>query len=168
MKNSDNSIFDYNSEDVRSGRIETADSGSGKAAGVVPSKKIYIIAVAVLSAILAIWLIFAAVNRINEGLVLELQVGDVQPYYYEDGTYSGTYSSGNMAAAVTVTVESGYIVDIALTGFERIDTARADRVFRAVIYAQSLVTYDEEVGTQPTDVILLLAVQNAFEGGLQI
>ena len=160
------SIFDYNSEDIRSGEMEPEQPSAPKKTRPILSKKVFILAIAVLSLIVSAVLIFVAVDRVNKGLVTELQVGDVIPYAYEDGEYSGTYTASGMAAAVTVTVESGYITDIALVGFERIDTARAQQVFNAVIYAQSLVTYDDEVGTQPTDIILLLAIQNAFEGGL--
>jgi len=37
-------------------------------------------------------------------------------------------------------------------------------VFNAVIAAQSLVTYDDEVGTEPTDIILLKAIGQAVNG----
>lgn len=159
-----NSIFDYNSEDVRAGDVELTEAEKPEKPRFAPSKKMYTIAVAALSVILAVVLIFAVVNRVNKGMIMDLQVGDVLPYAYEDGEYTGSYSANGMGATVTVSVESGFIIDIALNGFDHIDTSRVERVFNAVIYAQSLVTYDGEVGTQPTDIILLLAIQKAFEG----
>lgn len=166
MKKNGTTLFDYNSEDIRSGNMERPeDVVSEKKPGLLSRRSVYIIAVAVVSVILAVVMIFAVIDRVNEGLVMELEVGDVIPYTMSDGDYSGTYTSNDLAAAVTVTIESGYITNITLDGFTGIDTARAQRVFEAVIYAQSLITYDEEVGTQPTDVILLLAIRQAMEGG---
>lgn len=165
MKNG-SSIFGYNSDDIRSGDVEYAsvEDNHDSPAPRRMNKTVYAIVIAALSAALAVGLIWTLTNRINEGLVMELQVGDILPYTVEDGQYSGSFVSGGMGASVTVTVESGYITDIALEAFDGIDTARAHRVFEAVIDAQSLFTADGEVGTAPTDIILLMAIEQAVNG----
>ena len=89
---------------------------------------------------------------------------ETEAAYLEDGLYSGSYSSAGMSAEVTVDVAEGYIMDISLNSFEDIDTSRVQAVFDAVIAAQSLDTGIEDIGTQPTDLILLKAVESALNG----
>lgn len=160
MKNNENSIFSYNSEDVRSGEVSVEKEETPRPR---LGKGVYIAIVAVVSVLLSVLLIFSAVDRVNEGLIMELPVGDILPYTLADGSYSGTFTSNDSGAAVTITIESGYLTSISLDAFSGIDTSRAQRVFDAVIQAQSLVTYDRDVGTTPTDIILLLAIENAAE-----
>lgn len=160
MKN--NSIFDYNSDDVRSGEVTVevpSDSGRKKTG----SRLIYYAVVAALSLLLSFFAISAIVDRVNDGLVMELQTGEIDPMTTEDGTYTGSFSSGDMQAQVTVEVSTGYITDISLNSFSGIDTARAERVFTAVLAAQALDTGIEDVGSHPTDRILLKAIENAFK-----
>ena len=52
-----------------------------------------------------------------------------------------------------------------MDSYTGIDTDRVLPVFDAIIAAQSLETGDDSIGTQPTDKILLLAVQDAVNGG---
>lgn len=159
-----NSIFEYNSDDVRSGEMEISGAQESSVPRRTIPKYVYAIAIGLLSVALAVGMIFMIVDRVNEGLIMEIQVGDIVPYTVEDGEYTGTYISNDMGAKVSVTIESGFVVDIALVGFEGIDNSRAQRVFNAVIAAQSLVTYDDEVGTEPTDIILLKAIGQAVNG----
>lgn len=158
------SIFEYNSDDVRSGELEMSGEQERSTKKRAIPKFVYAIIIGVVSAALAVGVIFMIVDRVNEGLIMELQVGDIVPYAVEDGEYTGTYISNDMGAKVSVTIESGFVVDIALVSFEGIDTSRAQRVFNAVIAAQSLVTDDDEVGTEPTDIILLKAIGQAVNG----
>ncbi len=160
MKNNESSIFGCNSEDVRAGEVTIEKEESSRPR---MGKGIYIAVVAAVSLLVSVLLIISAVRRVNEGLIMELPVGDILPYTMADGSYSGTFSSNDLGAAVTITVESGYLTSVSLDAFSGIDTSRAQRVFDAVIQAQSLVTYDREVGTTPTDIILLLAIENAAE-----
>lgn len=167
MNKKDNSIFGFNSDDVRSGAVDVpqeADSSAGQRPSAT-SRWIYIIAVTVISVVLALVLIGRVVDRVNEGLVMELQTGDVVPSEHEDGLYSGKYSTAGMGAAVTVDITGGYIIDISLDGFSDIDTSRAQIVFNAVIAAQSLETGNDDIGSEPTDRILLLAIEDALNGG---
>lgn len=164
MKKNDSSLFGYNSDDIRSGAVkspETEQKKNGKAGG----RLVYAAAVAVTSVLLAVILIIAAVNRFNTAMIMELEPGEMALSMLEDGEYTGMYTAANMGAQVTVKVTAGSIISINLDAFAKIDTSRAEKVFDAVIRAQSLATYDDEVGTEPTDIILLLAIQNAIEGG---
>jgi len=164
---SKNSIFDYNSDDVRSGAVEGSDQPSGDMGegGRKTSRLIYFAVIVVISIVLAAVLLSGIKNRVNQGLIMELQPGDVAAYSMGDGGYSGSFSSGGMSAAVTVNVTSGYIVNITLDDYVGIDAARAQLVFDCVIVAQSLDTGYDEIGTQPTDKIVLLAIENALNGG---
>ena len=164
------SIFSFNSDDMRSGDVECPGeneelSQSGAKKRSTSLRWIYILAVALISVILSLVLISSVIERVNKGLVMELQTGDVIPSAHEDGQYTGTYSTAGMGASVTVDIISGYIIDISLDGSVGIDAARAQRVFNAVIAAQSLETGDDDIGSQPTDKILLLAIENALNGG---
>ncbi len=161
-----NSIFSFNSDDVRSGEVECpVDASAKKLRKSSAGRWIYILVVTVVSIILAVVLIVNVVDRVNEGLIMELQTGDIIPSAHEDGQYSGSYSSAGKGAAVTVDITAGYIISISLDGFADIDTDRAQPVFDAVIAAQSLETGDEEIGSEPSDKILLLAIENALNGG---
>jgi|GEM_PF-1595825 len=166
MKNS--SIFDYNSDDVRSGSVDisTADAlpAEQKKKNRAAGRIIYIVCVIAASICLAAIFLSTMIDRVNNGLIMELQAGEINPAAMEDGTYQGTHSSGDMSAAVTVEIYSGYIMDISLNSFKGIDTARAQRVFDAVIASQSLDTDGDEIGSEPSDIILLLAIENALTG----
>lgn len=167
MNKKDTSIFSFNSDDVRSGSVDVPqenDEHNGRHSSA-KYKWIYVIVVAVISVVLALLLIGSIVDRVNEGLVMELQTGDVVPSDHEDGLYSGKYSTAGMGAAVTVDITAGYIIDISLDGFADIDTSRVQMVFDAVIAAQSLETGNDDIGSEPTDRILLLAIENALNGG---
>lgn len=161
------SLFECNSEDVRSGRIELEKQDKQKKApaGKTSGKTIYIVVVLAVSLLLALLLSIRAISCANEGLVLELSVDDVSPAGLSDGVYTADYTSSHLYAKVSVSVSEGYIVDISLDSFRGIDTARAQMVFDAVIAAQSPAAHSGDVGTEPTDVILLKAVQAAIEGG---
>ena len=165
MKNEKNTMFEYTSEDVRSGKVEISSGQPEKQRKINPW--LYMFLVVIASVGLAVLFITSAIDRVNEGLVMELQVGEITPWVLDDGQYSGTYSSNDLGAAVTVTIQSGYITNITLDGFKGIDTARAQLVFDAIIRAQSLDTYDGDAGTEPTDIILMLAVENAIENGIK-
>lgn len=170
MSRKNSSIFDFNSEDVRTGAVECPEetgsvSPEDSAAKRTAAKWIYVLAVAVISVVLALVLIGNVVERVNEGLVMELQVGDVIPSRLEDGQYTGSYSTAGMGASVTVDITAGYIINISLDGFADIDTSRAQTVFDAVIAAQSLETGRDDIGSVPSDRILLLAIENALNGG---
>ena len=170
MNKKNNSIFGFNSDDVRSGSVElpvNADEHTDRPVRSVNAGRrwIYFLVVAIISAALSLILINGIIDRVNEGLVMELQTGDVVPSAHEDGLYSGRYTTAGMGAAVTVDITAGYIISISLDGFTGIDTARAQTVFNAVIAAQSLETGNDEIGSEPTDKILLLAIENALNGG---
>jgi len=167
MKN--NSIFDYNSDDVRSGSVELTHEEDTLPPDAIDKKSkrrklIYFLIVAVASIVLSIVLISGMVGRLNNGLIMELQPGEIYPMQVEDGRYTGSFVSGEMAADVTVEISTGYISNISLNSFKGIDTARAQRVFSAVMVSQSLDTGLEDVGSDPSDKILLMAIEDALNG----
>ncbi|MBE6758710.1 MAG: hypothetical protein E7554_01280 [Ruminococcaceae bacterium] len=169
MSEKNSSIFGFNSDDVRSGAVEMPTESGEEAAEKIRRKPVgrwvYVLAVAVVSLIAAVMLISSFVDRVNDGLVMELQTGDIMPSNKADGLYTGSYSASDMGASVSVDVAGGYIISITLDSYAGIDTERVLTVFDAIIAAQSLETGDDSIGTQPTDKILLLAVQDALNGG---
>ncbi len=162
------SIFDYNSDDVRSGSVELTTEESLAPEAMDKKRKarkvIYFLIVAVASVVLSLVLVNSMVDRLNSGLIMELQPGDIYPMQMEDGRYTGSFASGEMAAEVTVEISTGYISNISLNGFTGIDTSRAQRVFSAVMVSQSLDTGLEDVGSEPSDKILLMAIDDALNG----
>ena len=168
MSEKNSSIFGFNSDDVRSGAVEMPTESGEEAAEKIRKpvgRWVYVLAVAVVSLIAAVMLISSFVDRVNDGLVMELQTGDIMPSNKADGLYTGSYSASDMGASVSVDVAGGYIISITLESYTGIDTDRVLTVFDAIIAAQSLETGDDSIGTQPTDKILLLAVQDALNGG---
>lgn len=159
---SKNSIFDYNSDDIRSGSVAAPEQQHRERSKY--GRLIYILVIAGISVLLSVFLISNIVKRVNSGLIMEIQVGDISVVNLEDGQYTGSYSSADMGASVTLDVVSGYIMDISLNSFTGIDVSRAETVFAGVISAQSLDTGDEDIGSTATDKILLKAIENAING----
>ncbi len=160
----ESTVFEYTSEDIRQGRVKV-ETPEREKKGIGAGLYFLLVLLAAIS--LSVWFIFSAIDRVNEGLIMEVQVGELTPYYLEDGSYPGKYASNDFAAAVTVTVQNRYITNITLDSFKGIDTARAQLVFDAVVRAQSFDFADgSDAGTQPTDRVLMLAIENAIDTAL--
>jgi len=116
MSEKNSSIFGFNSDDVRSGAVEMPTESGEEAAEKIRRKPVgrwvYVLAVAVVSLIAAVMLISSFVDRVNDGLVMELQTGDIMPSNKADGLYTGSYSASDMGASVSVDVAGGYIISI--------------------------------------------------------
>lgn len=160
------SLLDFNSEDVRSGAVKAAvpRRENKTRRSTADGKRLYFIIVTAVSVVLAAVVLIVASRCAGQGLVLEQEIGEVYLAGAESGEYSGSYEAAGMSAEVSVTVIEGKMTLIELTAFSGIDTSRAKPVFDAVRAAQSLHTDDEDVGTQPTDVILLKAIEDALGG----
>lgn len=123
---------------------------------------IYIAAIVVISILIAAIIIPKAILSVNEGLVLELNVYETDITSAQDGEYYGEYTSSHLYAAVGVTIADGEIESVALYDYYGIDIDRVQTVFDAVIEYQMLNVPDDNIGTQPTDKIVLKAMEKAL------
>lgn len=123
---------------------------------------IYFVVIIVISIALTALIVSRAVLSINEQLVLELTVNEHDISYAPDGEYFGEYESNHLYACVGLLIEDGKIVYMELMDYYGIDADRVDAVFDAVIEYQMLNVPDEDIGTQPTDKIILKAVEDAI------
>jgi len=166
------SLLESNSEDIRSGKIKVDKNIKTKSAKQKNSSKkkkrmIYFVAVVAVSILLACMLIPSMIFTINEMLVYELKINETDITYHEDGIYTATYESSHMSATVSVSIISGKMTAISLDAFNGIDPARANEIFECVIYYQMLNIPSEDkadVFSQPTDYIVLKAVESAISG----
>lgn len=125
-------------------------------------RRVYIWCVIAVSVILSAFLLTKMYMNISEQLVLGLQVSEVDISKVSDGVYTDSYESSHLSATVDVTIVSGRIADVELTAFTGIDNARAEFVCDRVVFYQLLNVPDDDVGTQPTDKIVLKAIENAL------
>lgn len=101
---------------------------------------------------------------VNERLVLDLTVYETDITDFQDGVYSGKYESSHLSASVDVTVVSGLIVSVEITDYTGIDIQRAAKVTDCVVIYQMLNVPDDNIGTEPTDIIVLKSVEYALSG----
>ncbi|MBQ6797250.1 MAG: hypothetical protein IJP10_04465 [Clostridia bacterium] len=123
---------------------------------------VYIAIVVAVSIIITGLIISRAVLSINEQLVLELMVYEYDISDAPDGEYFGEYESNHLYACVGLLIQDGKIVYLELMDYYGIDADRAPKVFDAVVEYQMLNVPDEEIGTEPTDKIILKAIENAL------
>ena len=123
---------------------------------------IYIGVVLGISLLIAAFAIPRAIMAINENLVLELEVDEYDISSVPDGEYFGNYESTHLAATVSVTISGGRMTDFELLDYYGIDAKRAQTVFEAVKEYQMLNVPDENIGSEPTDKIVLKAISSAL------
>ncbi len=166
------SLLDSNSEDIRTGKVKIEKPAKRRNTQQEQKKKkrtIYIVAVLAVSILLACVIIPSMLLTINEMLVYELRVEETDITDFADSVYSGYYESSHLSATVSVTVTSGKMTTIVLDDFTGIDVERANDIFARVIYYQMLNIPSEDsadVFSQPTDYIVLKAIEKALTGEL--
>jgi hypothetical protein len=120
------------------------------------------IAIFVISALAAAFIIPKMIYRINEGLVeQDATVEDIDVSGFSEKTFTGSYSSGHMYANVEVTVVNGQYTEIILTDYSGINPSRADKVIESIIRRQTLTPDEGDIGEQFTDIIVQKAVYYA-------
>ena len=172
--NADGSAKEIKTNDAQDGAaLLEGNSEQLRREGAVPQKaepsgdarrrqNIYIWCVVGVSVVLAVFILLRMHMSFSEQLTLELVVNETDITYVDDGIYTASYESSHMSATVSVSIASGRIIDIELDSFTGIDNARAEVVFDSVIFYQMLNVPDEDIGTQPTDMIVLKAIENAL------
>jgi len=102
------------------------------------------------------------VISINEGLLADIPIFETDISEKPDGVYSGSYSTSGYSAAVNVTISSGYILDVEIAALERLSPTRAAMVKDMVVKYQMLNFEDPGWSPQPSDRVLLKAVERAL------
>jgi len=131
------------------------------------NSRIYFWCVLGISVLLSVFILIRMNLTVNEQLSLQLTVNETDISAVADGTYSGEYTSSHMSAKVSVDIASGRMMDIRLDSFTGIDNVRAEEVFDRVLYYQMLNVPEDDIGSQPTDKIVLKAVEKALVGAMR-
>lgn len=157
-------LLDGNSEDILSGKIQITTDSEAEVKRDKKRRRIYFLCVVAVSIIAAAFICTSMFMNVTEQLVLDLTVEETDLSDVSDGVYTASYSTAHMSAMVNVSILSGKMVDFELVSCTNIDRDRAQTVFNAVKKYQMLNVPDDDIGTQPTDKIVLKAIEAALSG----